>query len=613
MRLRANPVYILIFTLLAISSTISFAQDADDEQLEEVIVTGAVRTGGAQDISYARSEVLSGRIPHPDSITAEGLLNQYDLALAPKGSCQQLFCIFGEVVRSNLVSKPSDEYLAGLSFATNIDGEKWQRKASNIVVVVDKSGSMSGRPLDLVKESLNSLVGELGPNDSLSIVLYGDRAHLYLPPHKLEKKHRDKVLKAIHAIESSGSTNMERGLKIGYKLATELKSESNNQTRVILFTDERPNVGATQAGSFIAMATEASKQGVGLTTIGVGVQFDAALAHSIGSARGGNLFYVSDEESAKTIFAEELDFMISELAHDLRFVVRPHPGLRLTGVYGVPGDILNWGDNGSVEFTVPTVFLSTRGGGIYTTLARSLSSNNLPSPDLGQGEPIVDVEISYAPINGERQTDKIQVSELGTQSPDTINQVSILLDQFIGLKAAMTEHHIHNDQENAYQIINRLNQRLQQIDSKELKKSLAQEATLVAKLTEKLAYLSGHTSEVTSSSESKLWGIWKVISRRGKFNYERVKRNHFFVFSPDNQLLMVTKDQLAELDWDSASSFVPTKAKLVFEEDYLSYRYKIKDDTLIISNRVKGTRARIKLKHYGDFTSSVPIDSAQSQ
>jgi hypothetical protein len=45
-------------------------------------------------------------------------------------------------------------------------------------------------------------------------------------------------------------------------------------TRVMLFTDEQPNVGRTDATSFAAMAEEASRGGIGLTTIGSTAQPD---------------------------------------------------------------------------------------------------------------------------------------------------------------------------------------------------------------------------------------------------------------------------------------------------------------------------------------------------
>ena len=71
---------------------------------------------------------------------------------------------------------------------------------------------------------------------------------------------------------------MEAGLKVGYETAFATAPAFRGNTRLMLFTDEQPNVGRTDADSFIGMAEAASRRGIGLTTIGVGVQFDATLA-----------------------------------------------------------------------------------------------------------------------------------------------------------------------------------------------------------------------------------------------------------------------------------------------------------------------------------------------
>src|SRR5262249_54796930 len=148
-------------------------------------------------------------------------------------------------------------------------------------------------------------------------------------------------------------------------------------TRVMLFTDERPNVGDTSADGFMTMAIEASHDGVGLTTIGVGEQFDTALATKIGSVRGGNLFFLRDAGDAKEIFDRDFDFMVSELAYDLDIEVTPRAGFVVTGVYGVPGELLGWQDAGTVRVTIPTVFLSSRNGAIFVALGQDLEHKDL--------------------------------------------------------------------------------------------------------------------------------------------------------------------------------------------------------------------------------------------
>src|SRR6185295_20074971 len=116
---------------------------------------------------------------------------------------------------------------------------------------------------------------------------------------------RSAIRARINEIASAGSTAMEEGLRLGYEVARQSSKQFAGVTRVMLFTDERPNVGNTEDFGFMTMAREASHDGIGLTTIGVGVQFDAELATTIGSVRGGNLFFMRDEDDVKQVFRDE--------------------------------------------------------------------------------------------------------------------------------------------------------------------------------------------------------------------------------------------------------------------------------------------------------------------
>src|ERR1043165_6137962 len=155
--------------LVPLTVTASIPPDREDE-LQEVVVTGAMRVGqgGAQDINFFRGEVAFERIPHPNDFTAEGLMSEHDIVLPANEACRQLFCLTGDAVRADLLAVPQARYLVGVGFATNIDGQKWHRDPVNLVAVVDKSGSMDGAPLDLVRQSLVEVARQLHEGDQMT-------------------------------------------------------------------------------------------------------------------------------------------------------------------------------------------------------------------------------------------------------------------------------------------------------------------------------------------------------------------------------------------------------------------------------------------------------------
>src|SRR5687767_9571425 len=135
---------------------------------------------------------------------------------------------------------------------------------------------MEGEPIARVKEGLREVLRQMGPRDRMGIVIYGTDTVVHLPVTDVEG-HREEIRASIDSIEIVGSTFMEKGLKLGYETAFAEQAQSRGKTRLMLFTDENPNVGNTSAEGFMGMAKAASLKGIGLTTIGVGVHFDGAL------------------------------------------------------------------------------------------------------------------------------------------------------------------------------------------------------------------------------------------------------------------------------------------------------------------------------------------------
>lgn len=448
--------------------------------------------GGAQDIAYFRDRVHAGEIPHPNTFTPEGLFSEHDLPVASRQRCAQLLCTVGEAMPAGLMVQPEVRYLAQLGFSSNLDPKTFKRAPLHLVAVIDKSGSMSGQPLELVKESLIKVVSQMNADDELSIVLYGDRSHVYMSPTPVRR--RLAINWAIRRIASSGSTNMEEGLAVGFKLARD--HVFNGSTRVMLFTDERPNVGATDADSFMGMARAASRAGIGMTTIGVGVQFGAELATAISSVRGGNLFFFSDVLKMKKRFEEEFDTMVTELAYDLRLEVKPAPGLKIAGVYGIPGKALEWKEGGSIALAIETIFLSRKKGAIYVALA-SDTKTGLPETRAAAGSSVASIQLGYQERGGKAVKASVDLSLVQANVASVgLVRGRMLVDQATSLSHAAALHHEKNDQEGAYQAVHALASMYRQVSDPDL----AEERTLVFNLERTLAKLSGHQGEPSAAS-----------------------------------------------------------------------------------------------------------------
>jgi Ca-activated chloride channel family protein len=552
-------------------------RDPLDQGLEEVIVSAMrVRQGGAQDINHFRGEAAAFRIPMPDTLTPEGLMGGYDLVIPARTACTAVLCLTGEAMPASLLAAPEDRRLVGLGFNSSIDAKTWKRAPLNLVAVVDKSGSMSGEPLNRVRASLRQIARQLRPGDQMSIVLYGDRSYLHMGATPVDADGRRLIEASIDTIASNGSTNMEAGLKVGYDAAFATMADFRGSTRVMLFTDEQPNVGATDAGSFMGMAQDASRRGVGLTTIGVGEQFDAPLATRIANVRGGNLFFLLDDKDVEAVFSSKLDTMVSELAFDVNLTVKPHPGYRIAAVYGAPDDALTTAPDGGVSLTVPTAFLSSQGGGLFVALAKASDAAFLPEPALAPDAALLDVKLAYVRASDGRVAGDALTVAAGDGAPsEGLRLGHALIDEFLALRQATSLYHVASDEEGAYQVLRQLDGRLRA----DRDPRLAPERKLVGDLLSQAAYLSGHANEARQGPAA-LLGLWRVsrIDGPGAIDLKRGDRLEFKI----DEAVVVHRRAGAGFRSDEPEAFQVNDAQVDFMGSEIVFDYRLRDGRALV-------------------------------
>jgi Ca-activated chloride channel homolog len=595
---RSNIVALLITAAavafvpqIAVAQVAQDVSEEDESSYGDIVVTGAmrVRQGGAQDIKHFRSVAADIGMPRPESLTVEGLMGEHDLALPASKSCGQLFCLVTEAMPAGLATRPADKLFVGLGFTSNVDAATWKREPLNLVAVIDKSGSMSGNPLALVRDSLRKIVKQMNGNDRVSIVLYGDRSHVHMVPTTIGGN-RDAILAAIDAIQSAGSTNMEAGLQVGYATALTDAPTFKGNTRMMLFTDEQPNVGRTDATSFMGMAEGASKKGIGLTTIGVGVQFNGALATRVSSVRGGNLFFIDNQDDVKTVFENQLDTMVSEIAHDVKMTLAPVAGYKISGIFGVPADVMTEAPDGTIDITVPTAFLSTNGGGIFLTLAKASDHADLPAAQLVPDAALMNVALSYtAAKTGKAGEDRIAVAQADAAASAPMRKAQALVDQYLVMREATTAFHMKGEPKTAYHLLNGLSSRLEGA-------GLDSEKKLVGDMLAQAALYSGYGGELPKSMKHlSAVGTWEITGVSG---FEDLARGDRLQFTPDRDLLTYRKDKgLDEADDQEAYEINEKQIHMVGSR--LVFNYDADGDVLRLKmreNSIYRTSPVIRLK-----------------
>src|SRR5687768_10935864 len=117
----------------------------------------------------------------------------------------------------DVVAVETEDRVSVLLEVTAPERPRPERAPGTLVVVLDRSGSMAGPPLDAAKGALEALIGRLAPADRFGLVAYDHEAQVIVPAEPLADK--DAVRAAIRAVQPGGSTNLSGGYLRGVQEA----------------------------------------------------------------------------------------------------------------------------------------------------------------------------------------------------------------------------------------------------------------------------------------------------------------------------------------------------------------------------------------------------------
>ncbi len=252
--------------------------------------------------------------------------------------CANLFA--GETLKLQLVPDHDvifkgspQEVVVKIDLSAIGDKHKSHRTPLNLAVVLDKSGSMTGAKLEKTKQAAMLLVDRLGRDDIFSLIIFSDEASVLVPAQKVTDK--DALKEKIESIQADGSTALYAGVKMGADQLREYLS-SRRINRIILLSDGLANVGPSSPRQLRRLGTQLAEDGLSVTTIGVGDDYNEDLMAGLAEASDANYYYVNDTEKLPEIFAKELGGMLEVAAREIRIEITCPDGVKPLGFIGRP-------------------------------------------------------------------------------------------------------------------------------------------------------------------------------------------------------------------------------------------------------------------------------------
>jgi Ca-activated chloride channel homolog len=187
-------------------------------------------------------------------------------------------------------------------------------------IVLDRSGSMNGPPLEKAKQAAKLAARNLRPEDNFSLVIFDTEAQVLIPSQLATNK--DSLLRVIDGIRTGGNTNLTGGWSLG---RDELKKTPDNVSRrLLLLSDGKLNTGIVEPEAVKrVVAAGLESHGIRTSCLGFGDDYYEDLMTALAQATTGQFYDADAPEKLPAIFESELEGLQKITVQNLRVRLRP--------------------------------------------------------------------------------------------------------------------------------------------------------------------------------------------------------------------------------------------------------------------------------------------------
>jgi Ca-activated chloride channel family protein len=212
-----------------------------------------------------------------------------------------------------------------------------ERPPVNLAVVLDRSGSMGGDKIERAKDAAIEALHRLGPRDLFSLVIYDHEVETVVPPQSAGNV--EWIEGRIRKIQSRGNTALFAGVSQG---AAEIRKNIENNKyvpRILLLSDGQANVGPSTPDDLGRLGAALMKEGIAVTTVGVGTDYNEDLMTRLSQASDGNAYFAAKSSELPRIFNAELGGVLKVVARRVVLEITCAGGVKPIRIIGREGRI----------------------------------------------------------------------------------------------------------------------------------------------------------------------------------------------------------------------------------------------------------------------------------
>ncbi len=180
-----------------------------------------------------------------------------------------------------------------------------------MALVIDRSGSMTGLPMEMAKAACRATVETLQGDDLIEVIAFDSTPARYVKMQPA--RYRSRIQNDIARIQPGGGTEIFSSLDMAYQ---DLSVVQARKKHVVLLTD-----GQAPVQGIKDLATGMLAEAITVTTVGLGEGVNQELLRSVADAGGGRFHLVPDPNSLPKIFTRETELIAQQAAVEEWFPV----------------------------------------------------------------------------------------------------------------------------------------------------------------------------------------------------------------------------------------------------------------------------------------------------
>ena len=205
----------------------------------------------------------------------------------------------------------------------------------DLVIVLDRSGSMKGRKIDDARQAVLKLLSSLGAKDRFALVTYSDGVQIASSLLNVNRKNRQLMESAVSRVRVGGGTNLGAGLQAGINLLGSF-DRNTNAAKVILISDGLANKGITDVQALSGIAAVAVEKEFAVSTVGVGDEFNEYLMTAIADQGTGSYYYLENPAAFAEVFQKEFHDTRTSIVNNLKIQIPLKDSISLVDAAGYP-------------------------------------------------------------------------------------------------------------------------------------------------------------------------------------------------------------------------------------------------------------------------------------